>query len=153
MADKVAYTFDPFKLAGKDPPSGRLREARKRICELVLESVLDSVGKGSSPVSGGAWKKSLSPEYKKKKSEFSSALFANMELHGDMLDALECVPVSGGKLELRIQGRQAAKADGHNNFSGQSSLPLREFIPKPDQTFKRQIISQIREVIDDLAEE
>ncbi len=150
--DKIAYKFDPEDLTGEDIPRGRVREAMQEIGEFVKEQVLSYVGDAKSPVSGGKWKRSLSKSYKEYKSEFSSSTIANMELTGSMLDALEVVSV-GGELELRIQGEEAAKADGHNNFSGSSNLPLREFIPKPSQTFKRDIIAGIRKIIQDYQDE
>ena len=146
MVDKVAYNFDPFELVGEEKPSGKLRQIKKEICDFVRDEVLSFVGSGKSPVKGGAWKRTLSPEYKKQKAKKSSALFANMELTGDMLDSLECVAV-GENLELRIKGKQADKADGHNNHTGRSRLPRREFIPKENQTFKEQILQGIREII------
>jgi hypothetical protein len=143
---KVSFKFDPYELVGLDRPGSGEREARHDIADFILEEVLNSVGAGKSPVSGGQWKRTLSPEYKKKKAAISSALFANMELQGDMLDALECVLTKDGMLELRIAGDQAPKADGHNNHSGKSSLPAREFIPKADQTFKRDILAGVKSI-------
>lgn len=144
--DKIAYKFDPFELVGVDKPKSNLRQAKQEICEFIRDEVLNYVGDGKSPVAGGKWKRSLSPEYKKKKAEESSVTFANMELSGDMLDALECVQTSDGEIELRIKGREAAKADGHNNHSGRSKLPAREFIPKENQTFKRDILDGIKDI-------
>jgi hypothetical protein len=149
MVDKISYEFDPFELMGLPTPSSNVRLAKQELCEFILEEVLSHVGDGKSPVSGGKWKRSLSKDYKKKKSEISSSLFANMELQGDMLDSLECVINRAGNLELRIKGREAAKADGHNNHSGKSKLPPREFIPKPNQTFKRDIISGMRDIAEE----
>lgn len=146
MVDKVAYEFDPFELVGIPAPKGKKIEAKAAISEFILEEVLNYVGQGRSPVSGGKWKRGLSPEYKKQKAKYSSALFANMELHGDMLDALEVVQNPKGKLELRVKGREADKADGHNNHTGRSSLPPREFIPKEGQTFKKPILDGIKRI-------
>lgn len=149
MASKLGFRFDPFELAGKEKPKSGIRALEAEICQYVLDQVLNHVGDGKSPVAGGAWKKSLSPEYKKRKAEVSSALFANMELTGDMLDSLECVRTRDG-IELRVVGaKNAAKADGHNNHSGKSRLPPREFIPKEGGSFKRNIISGIRSIIDE----
>lgn len=150
---KVAFEFDPFDMAGVKVPRSRKREAQEAVAEFVKDEVLKRVGDGSSPVEGGRWKRALSPEYKKRKAEFSSAGYANMELHGDMLDALEVVPTRGGKLSLQIEGKQAPKADGHNNHSGESSLPPREFIPKRNQTFKRDIQAGIRSILKEFEED
>lgn len=149
--DEIYFEFDPFELVGRKPPIGKISEAKREIADLVLDAVLDYVGDGSSPVANGKWKRSLSPAYMKIKREESSAGFANMELSGDMLDSLEVVN-SGSKLRLRIKdSTEAAKADGHNNHSGRSKLPQRQFIPKEGETFKRSILSEIRNIIDEFS--
>jgi hypothetical protein len=153
QGNKIFFEFDPFEIAGTDRPASNVREAKQRIADLVLEEVLNYVGKASSPVSGESWQASLSPAYKKYKAKHSSSTKANMELFGDMLDSLECVVSSNGKIQLRIQGSQAAKADGHNNHSGDSSLPQRRFIPDEGQTFKQDIIEKIKTVLSDYESE
>ena len=143
---KIAHKFDPFELVGEEKPRNH-RAISREICDFVLEEVLNHVGDAKSPVRNGKWKSSLSKEYKKQKSKKSGILKANMELSGDMLDAMECVLTSDGQVELRIDGKEGDKADGHNNHSGRSNLPAREFIPKPDQTFKRGIVAGIKQII------
>lgn len=154
--DKIYYEFDPFKLAGVKPPKGSIQEAKEAIANYVKEQVLSYIGQGESPVEGGDWKKKISPEYAKRKKELSSSLFANMELTGEMLDALDVVLKQGKKLSLQITGKdQVAKADGHNNFSGKSELPERDSIPntKKGQTFKDDIIAGIRDIIEGFEED
>ena len=146
MANKVGFEFDPWELAGIEKPKTGRRAKKREMCELVLSEVLESCSKGRSPVRNGKWKRSLSPEYRKKKIAQGGSSFSDMELIGEMLDELECVQKPNGNLELRIQGKQAGKADGHNNHSGKSSLPPREFIPKDGETFKRNIIDGLREI-------
>lgn len=148
MVQKIAFRFDPFELAGVERPKSGLTQAKQEMCDLILEEVLSHVGDGKSPVEGGKWKRTLSEAYKKVKAKSSSALFANMELTGDMLDAMECVIV-GKDLELRIQGPEADKADGHNNHTGRSKLPPREFIPKEGQTFKRSIRQSLKSIAEE----
>lgn len=147
---KVAYEFDPFELLGIDAPKSKadLKAALNEMADYVRTEVLQYVGDSKSPVKNGAWQSKLSPAYAKIKREISGVATANMELTGDMLDALECVVTSRGTLELRITGPEAAKADGHNNFSGQSSLPAREFIPNEDkgQTFKQPILNGMKQI-------
>lgn len=148
---KVAFEFDPFDETGIDVPQDRRREAAEEVASYVRDSVLSFVGEGKSPVKGGHWKKSLSPDYKHEKKEFSSVLFANMEESGDMLDALETVVAGNGRVSLEIDGKEGDKADGHNNFSGKSKLPLREFIPKPKQTFRDEIWDGVRDILSEFA--
>ena len=148
--NEIYFDFDPWALAGKKKPKDKseLAAAKREIADFVLEAVIDAVGDGNSPVAGGKWKKSLSPAYKKLKSKESGVSFANMELTGEMLDSLEVVN-QGSKLRLRVKGEAAGRADGHNNHSGKSKLPPREFIPKDKGTFKRQIIMDIRDIIEE----
>lgn len=146
--NKIFFEFDPFEAAAREKPKNGVRQVKQEIADFVLEKILDYVGSGKSPVSGGQWKRSLSKDYKKEKSKYSSALFANMELEGDMLDNLEVVVNRAGNIEVRQTGKQADKADGHNNHSGRSNLPAREYIPKDDQTFKQPIINGIKAIID-----
>jgi hypothetical protein len=154
---KVVYEFDPFELAGLDKPSTKsdLRAALKEIADYVKTETLSYVGEGKSPVAGGSFKHSLSPAYKKIKEKISGADFANLELTGDMLDALETKITDDGMIQIGIWGKEAAKADGHNNFSGKSTLPAREFIPNENksQTFKRDILSGIRGIAEAFLED
>lgn len=146
MPSKLGFEFDPWEMTGVEKPKSNIREAKRELAEFVKNKVLERVGRGESPVAGGQWKRSLSAAYKKRKSKISSALFANMELFGDMLDALEVASTAQG-LEIRVVGaKQAAKADGHNNHSGRSNLPPREFIPKEGGTFKRDIIQGMKSI-------
>lgn len=147
--NEIYFEFDPFKLAKKRPARGNVRAARDEIKEFVLDSVLDKVGSATSPVKGRGKFKALSSAYKDVKGELSSSTIANLELTGDMLDSLEVVETRGGKLRLRIKGSEAMKADGHCNHSGKSKLPTRRFIPGDGETFKRDIIDGIREIVED----
>jgi len=152
---KLAYEFDPFELSGVEAPKNpvKKREAMEEIADFVKTEVLSACAEGRSPVAGGQWKRTLSKEYREKKLEMSGVGYANMELTGDMLNALEVIPKRGDRISLQIEGAEAEKADGHNNFSGDSELPLREFIPKPGQTLKRDIISGIRRIAEEFADE
>lgn len=155
MGYRVVYKFDPFDEVGVDAPEKKRshKKALEEIAEYVRDEILQYVGEGKSPVSGGAWKRSLSPEYKKLKKEISGSDFANMELYGDMLDSLE-YRIKGDTIEIGwFSGEQAAKADGHNNFSGESTLPTRQSIPKENQSFKRDIVSGMKAIAKEFIDE
>lgn len=65
-----------------------------------------------------------------------------------MLDALEFRTTTGG-IEVGIfDSSEVPKADGHNNFSGDSKLPKRRFIPEKNQSFRPIIESGIEAVLD-----
>ena len=151
---KIAYEFDPFELAGVEAPKDPAQrdEALDQIAEYVTGEVLAHCADGTSPISGGKWKRQLSKDYADKKAEISGVNYANMELYGDMLDDLETVKKRGNKLSLQIEGDQADKADGHNNHSGRSQLPPREFIPKKNQTFKQTIVNGIRAIAEEFTD-
>lgn len=152
---RVAFEFDPFEVLGISPPKNKSDrdEALERVAELVQTSVLEYVGEAKSPVKGGPWKRSLSPAYKKIKAEESGSTVANMELTGDMLDALEVVRKRGTKLSLQIEGEEAPKADGHNNHSGDSPLPERRFIPKGRETLRDDIWRDVKRILQEYEDE
>lgn len=147
--NKVAFTFDPFDLIGKDPPIKGARQAKEEIAKYIVDQVIEYCGDGKSPVAGGAWKRSLSAAYRKFKLSEGGNGFADLILTGDLLQALDCVVLPSGELELRVKGREAGKADGHNNHSGDSRLPTRKFIPEEGETFKRPILDGIKAIAED----
>lgn len=155
--DRIWYDFDPFDMFPDIKVRPGQRDAAKdEIAQFVKDQVLLDVGNGRSPVEGGEWKRKLSAEYAKRKAAEGGSNFANLELTGDMLDALDVVNGRGSKLRLQVEGKeQVAKADGHNNFSGDSTLPGRHFIPNADEdeTFKARIRAGIRSILENYAEE
>lgn len=157
MGYKVVYEFDPFDVTGVDKPTSKKdkQEALEAIAEYVRDEILQYVGDAESPVSGYGKFKNLSKDYKKFKSQVSGSTQANMELYGDMLDSLE-YKIVGNKIQVGwFGGEQAAKADGHNNFSGDSELPLRRSIPnaKDGEGFKRDIVKGMKEIAKNFLEE
>lgn len=129
-----------------DVPRSRRTKVKQDISEFVEGEILRSVSQGRSPVKGRGFFKKLSNDYADK--EKGGDKNPNLELEGDMLDALESRNVKDG-IEVGIFRRsQVPKADGHNNFSGLSRLPERRFIPKEDEEFKRNINSGIKRIID-----
>lgn len=155
MPSELAFEFDPFELAGVGRPrnKAKAREAMDEIAAFVEEKVIEACGDGRSPVAGGEWKRTLSKAYKKKKTAQGGNSYADMLLDGDMLLATGVVR-AGENLKLRTKGsKQAAKADGHNNHSGNSPLPPRDFIPKAGGSFKRDIIRGMREIAEKYADD
>ena len=157
MASKYGFTFDPFELTGVKVPPARREEALEAVGNYLLESALTEIGSGRSPVAGGPWKKSLSKEYKEKKSAESSSTVANLELSGDLLDALDVTRVSTKKLFYGVEGDQAGKLEGNNIGSyGQPSgdeSKARRAVPLPGETFKPSIVAGIRSILEEYADE
>lgn len=152
----VEYLFDPFEIAGidRDKIPKRVQNAiLSDVADYVLESTLSDVGGQKSPVTGRAFPK-LSKDYLSQKKKEGGTGIANLELHGDMLDSL-FVKKSGDQLRMSVSASQQAKADGHNNFSGESLIPQRKFIPNADEgeTFRPEIRKGIRSIILGLLED
>ena len=147
MAQKpVTYKFDPFKVTKTKKPKGASkREILNEVQDFVVESVLDDVGATTSPVAGHGKFPKLTKKYRDIKKNLARPI-ANLEFSGDMLDSLKA-PISGSELTLKVSQSQNDKADGHNNHSGKSSLPLRRFIPKGSETFRPKILRGIKRII------
>lgn len=154
---KVAFDFNPFKETGISVPKDKKEEALSAVQDFVKEQVLSYIGEGKSPVAGGHWKKNLSKEYAKRKQNESSVKFSNLELHGDLLNALEVIEVNGSRLSLEVSGDEAPKADGNNRGTYGKEQPneanSREFIPKEGQTLRKEIWKGIEDILLDYAEE
>ena len=147
---EVKYEFDPLELVGitADLTKAQRSAIMDEVAAYVQESVLSMIGDSKSPVTGRKFPL-LSKEYAK---EFHGGnRTSHLELEGDLLDSL-VVKKKGNVLILTVSEDQQGKADGHNNFSGKSQLPLRQFIPKEDQTFVPSIREGIKSIIRDAIE-
>lgn len=156
MASKYGFTFDPFKLTGvRVPPENRDR-ALEAVGNYLLETSLMEIGNGRSPVAGGPWKRGLTKEYRERKSDESSTTIANLELSGDLLDALDVKKASSNRLFYGVEGDQAGKAEGNNigTYGTQTAddAKARRFIPVDGETFRPSIIAGMREVLEEFTE-
>ena len=116
--------------------------------EYLKEQVLTYVAAQSTPISGAGYKSSLSSKYAKVKQAEVGNQLANLELTGGMLDQFDYRVTSSG-VEIGVYGSAALRADGHNNFSGDSDLPERRFLPKEGESFKSQITREVKRIIED----
>ena len=121
------------------------RRAKDEVGEFLIDSILQNVGTAKSPVKGEVFPV-LSKDYKKEKAGEGRGTKANLELSGDMLDSLVFKHTEKG-VKVGIIGGEAAKADGHNNFSGKSQIPQRRFLPEEGQSFKSGIESEVNSII------
>lgn len=129
-----------------DVPRSQRTKAKDEIGEFVVGEILDQLSKGRSPVSGESFKR-LSKEYADSKK--GGDITPNLELEGDLLNALEYKRTKDGIKVGIFKSSELGKADGHNNFSGESKLPKRRFIPDEGQSFKRQINSGVKKFIEE----
>jgi hypothetical protein len=146
MARKVEYRFNPFegvKLKRTDKA-----RAKAEIADLIKTRVLEYVGNLNSPVSGRGKFKALNKAYKAEKEASGRPGQPNLEFHGDLLDSVR-VKFEGDESVLYVLSSESDKADGHNNHSGESELPIRRFIPKAEdgETYKREILSEINAIL------
>lgn len=121
-------------------------EVKQEIGEFLVEQILASTAESTSPVAGYGKFPALSKLYKAKKEADGRAGVPNLDYEGDMLNSLDYEITDDG-LKIGIFGDQAPKADGHNNFSGESSLPLRRFLPDAGETFKKEISAEIEAIL------
>lgn len=115
--------------------------------EFLVERILSAAAHQESPVEGEDWP-SLSPLYKKKKLAEGLGGKANLEFEGDLLDALTFKETKDG-IELGWFGKQAGKADGHANLSGESQIPTRRLIPAEGQEFVPSIQQELERIVAD----
>jgi len=138
--DDFNYTFEVPKI--DKVPEDKREDALNEIAEYLLDSILDYVGSSKSPVSGGSFKKSLSPEYAK----FSGKKSANLDLNGDMLNSLTFM-ISDESIMLGIFDEdEIPKAYNHNVGD---TLPQRQFLPDEDQKFKSEILRGVGRILED----
>jgi hypothetical protein len=128
-------------------PKTKLSSLKTDIGDYIKEQVLLKVADAESPVTGRSFK-ALSKDYKALKDKEGFTPKPNLEKEGDLLNALDVTPTAEG-FEIGIYGAEAPKADGHNNFSGDSSLPERRFIPKEGQNFDSSIQRGVEAMIAD----
>jgi len=144
---KVAFEFNPFQKTGIKVPRNNVADARQAVADFVLSAVISSIDASQSPVSGGNWKKALTKEYARLK----GSNIANLQLTGELLNALDVIQKKGNTLSLQVAGTQAGKADGNNRGTyGKLRTRLsraREFIPRGGKTLKKEIWDEVRDIL------
>lgn len=144
-----------------DVPRGTSEETKREILEnvgeYIVQSILDYVGDGKSPVKGVRAFKKLSESYAE--DEKAGDRLPNLDLNGDMLGSLTYEITDRGVRVGIFDEDQAAKSYGHNTgFKGHPTLegkaPKRQFLPtKSGETLKSEIIAGIRDIVQELVED
>ena len=150
------HIVDVFKETGVKVPKKQQRAALRDAADYIHEQILSNCGEGKTSVEGGKWKRRLSPEYKKRKAEESTATFANLELEGDLLDSLTVKPADG-KIEIQVSDDQRDKAEG-NLLGSYGRAPdaskAREFMPHArGQKLTKEIMEGVADILREYAEE
>ncbi len=144
-------TFSSIDLGIADLPKDIQKDIVNEAGEFLVEQILLSLSSAKSPVSGETFP-ALSKLYKEKKVAEGGRPVPDLELRGDLKDALTFRPTENG-LEIGFFDEQAGKADGHNNFSGESELPKRRFLPGEGQNFKQSIVREVDRIVAEKAGE
>lgn len=135
-------------------PREERAKAKKEVGDYLVNQILREVGNGNSPVKDEGRFKKLTKKYAK--SEKGGSTLANLELDGDMLEALKSENKAGNKIWTGIKGSQAPKADGHNQISDEAKAWAsrtdrtkykRRFIPDEGQTYTPKIMKGIDEIL------
>lgn len=118
------------------------------IGEFLVEQTLVNAAEGASIVKGESIPALTSKPYKLKKRDEVGNAKANLELSGEMLDSVD-FRSSGTSITIGVYGEAALRADGHNNFSGKSSLPKRRIFPDEGQQYKSGVLKEISRIVSD----
>lgn len=147
--------FDPFEATGIEVPKKNQREALEAAAEYLRDAMLDYIGEGKSPISGGEWTRGLTETYAKKKQKESGSKRANLELSGELLDSFFVLP-SGNGLRIGVSADQADKAEGNQLGTygqSQSTGKRREFLLQPGDDLKREIITGLKNILEEFEED
>lgn len=152
----IEWDFDPQKKTGIKVKRENLDDALEEVATFVKEQILSNTADGKTSVKGGRWVRSLTKEYAKRKSEESSANYANLELTGEMLDALETA-VDGRRIKIEIADpEQEGKAEGHltGQYGSNSRIRPRQFMPwKRGEELSPDIMQGVKEILSRYEEE
>jgi len=141
-----------IKLDLSSVPKSKHSEVKREVGDYIKDEILRAIASGNSPVAGESFAQ-LNKIYADE--EKGGDRTPNLELDGDLLDALKYKNTSDG-IEIGIfKSSELGKADGHNkwNWSNNKRIPKRRFIPKDSQRFKKEINSGIKSIVNEYKEE
>lgn len=127
-------------------PTAKWSSVKQEIGHFIVNEILLFVGRGESPVAGQRAFKKLSSPYAK--AEKRGDRTPNLDLEGDMLDALTFKDTPLGISVGIFDAKQAPKAHGHNTgFDGERPDLRRAFIPDENETFKQSIMAGVNGIL------
>ncbi len=145
--DETSVDIDLFE--GRPLPKKVKKLIQEEVGSYLVEQTLSSMGEKKSPIQGAPNFAPLSKNYKKRKLEEVGSGEANLEFDGIMKDDTDFQPTEDG-IKLGVFGERAGAADGHNNLSGKSQLPLRKFLPDEGENYKPKIVKEVERIIADI---
>lgn len=148
MADLEDLQQKEIVLDMSNVPRDQRADLKDEVGQFIVDSILEKLSKGQSPVAGESFQK-LDKDYAKNFKGGNRT--PNLELEGDLLASLGFRNTRNGIAVGILDAKERPKADGHNNFSGDSKIPTRRFIPGSDQSFKSDIESGIQNIVDKYA--
>jgi hypothetical protein len=118
-------------------PDKSKEAAAERVGLFLINDIESKLNNGESPVAGYGSFQELSTKYAD--TQKNGDKIANLWLKGTMQNSLDW-ELNGNELIIGVSPDQGPKADGHNNFSGDSKLPTRRFLAETTQgeVFKAQ---------------
>jgi len=157
MASKISFKVNLVDLVPLEELDQLTQSTKKEVAtelgEFIVDKILSDTSSQRSSVTGQQWQ-GLSKDYKKTKTKIAVGK-ANLELHGDMLNALKARSDYEGVEVGVFTKKEAQKADGHCHYGifGESKLPIRRFIPNgEDTTLRPGIMSQVIRVAKELVD-
>lgn len=150
--DQAETSVDIDLFEGRSLKKATKTRIQEEVGSYLVEQTLTSMAEKKSPVQGAPNFKPLSKAYKKRKLSEVGSGDPNLEFDGTMKDELDFKPNEKG-ISFGVFGERAGAADGHNNLSGKSDLPLRQFIPDVGQSFKKNIKIEVERIVADIIAE
>jgi len=118
--------------------SDEQRDRAKRAAgEIIVDGINDLLDESRSPVLGGA--------YKKQKADGERSILFEF---GDMRDSLEWRDAGGSSIE--IGSWDPDETPKLFNHTIGDTLPQRQVLPLPNETFKDEIMDRVNQAIDDI---
>lgn len=136
-------------------PRSEHTAVKNAVGNFVVNQVLRDIERGFSPVAGEGQFKQLNKEYANE--EKGGRRTANLQLEGDLKDAIQFRPSVEGIVFGNFIAAQKDKADGHNQHSAKAKawarsfpddpFPKRRYIPKGSQKFREGIEREIKDIV------
>ena len=127
-------------------PQERQRAAKQEVGEYLVNETIRYMEAGRPPVAGESSWPRLDKVYAKE--EHNGDRTPTLNATGRLRDSLQFRTTDNGVEVGIFHKSQQAKADGHNNFSGNSALPQRRFVPSEQQNYKAEIMVNVERILE-----